>query len=99
MSYADSDNPYLRDPPTEFSPVDDLTPDEAEQQVEQLRAAIRDHNYLYYVDSDPLVADRVYDQLFDRLQTLEAEFDLDDPDSPTNRVGGEIGRASCRERV
>ncbi|RJX42306.1 DNA ligase (NAD(+)) LigA [Halonotius aquaticus] len=89
MSYADSDNPYLRDPPTEFSPVDDLTPDEAEQQVEQLRAAIRDHNYLYYVDSDPLIADRVYDQLFDRLQTLEAEFDLDDPDSPTNRVGGE----------
>ncbi|MFC7043308.1 NAD-dependent DNA ligase LigA [Halonotius sp. GCM10025705] len=89
MSYADSDNPYLRDPPTEFSPVDDLTPDEAEQQVEQLRAAIRDHDYLYYVDSDPLIADRVYDHLFDRLQTLEAEFDLDDPDSPTNRVGGE----------
>ncbi|MFB6293493.1 MAG: NAD-dependent DNA ligase LigA, partial [Halonotius sp.] len=89
MSYADSDNPYLREPPTEFEPVDSLSPDEAEHQVEQLRAAIREHDYRYYVANDPLIADRIYDQLFDRLQTLEAEFGLDDPDSPTNRVGGQ----------
>ncbi|TQQ83763.1 NAD-dependent DNA ligase LigA [Halonotius terrestris] len=89
MSHADSDNPYLRDPPTEFEPVDALSGEAAEQQVQQLRAAIREHDYRYYVDNEPLIADRVYDQLFDRLQTLEAAFDLDDPDSPTNRVGGE----------
>ena len=89
MSHADADNPYLRDPPRAFEPVDSLSPAEAERQVEQLRAAIREHDYRYYVESDPLIADRVYDQLFDRLQTLEAEFDLGDPDSPTTRVGGE----------
>ena len=89
MSYADSDNPYLRDPPTDFEPVDSLSPDEAEQQVDQLRAAIREHDYRYYVDNDPLIADRVYDDLFDRLETLEAAFGLGDPDSPTTRVGGQ----------
>ena len=89
--YADSDNPYLRDPPTEFDPVDDLSPDEAEGQATQLRGAIREHDYRYYVDNDPLIADRVYDQLFDRLETLEAEFNLAASDSPTNRVGGEPG--------
>ena len=90
MSHADAnENPYLHEPPTEFKPVDSLSVGEAERQVDQLRAAIREHDYRYYADNDPLIADRVYDQLFDRLQTLENAFDLDDPDSPTNRVGGQ----------
>jgi NAD-dependent DNA ligase (contains BRCT domain type II) len=89
MSHADSDNPYLHEPPTEFKPVGSLSPGEAERQVEQLRSAIREHDYRYYVDNDPLIADRVYDELFARLETLEAEFGLEDPDSPTNRVGGQ----------
>ena len=89
MSYADSDNPYLRAPSTEFKSIDALSRDEAEHQIEQLRAAIREHDYRYYVDNEPLIADRVYDELFARLEALEAEFDLVDPDSPTNRVGGE----------
>ena len=89
MSYADDDNPYLREPPTEFESAESLTPEAAERQADQLRAAIRDHDHRYYVDNDPLIADRVYDRLFDRLRTLETEFDLDEPDSPTTRVGGE----------
>ena len=90
MSHADAnENPYLHEPPTEFKPVDSLSVGEAERQVDQLRAAIREHDYRYYADNDPLIADRVYDQLFDRLETLETAFDLDDPDSPTNRVGGQ----------
>ena len=89
MSYADDDNPYLREPPTDFKSAESLTPEAAERQADQLRAAIRDHDHRYYVDNDPLIADRVYDRLFDRLRTLEAEFDLDEPDSPTTRVGGE----------
>ena len=89
MSYADDDNPYLREPPTEFESAESLTPEAAERQADQLRAAIRDHDHHYYVDNDPVIADRVYDRLFDRLRTLEAEFELDEPDSPTTRVGGE----------
>ena len=90
MHHADTaDTPYLRDPPTTFEPAASLSPDEAERQVEQLRTAIREHDYRYYVANDPVIADRVYDTLFDRLQTLETEFGLDAPNSPTNRIGGE----------
>ena len=60
-----------------------------EQQAEQLREAIREHDHRYYVEADPLIADRVYDLLFARLQDLEAEFNLIERDSPTQRVGGE----------
>src|SRR6056297_2822944 len=89
MSHCEESNPYLRDPPQEFEPVDALSAAEAERQVEMLRAAIREHDHRYYIAADPLIADRVYDLLFERLQDLEAAFDLVDPDSPTQRVGGE----------
>jgi DNA ligase (NAD+) len=85
----DADNPYLRDPPTEFTPVDELTREAAEEQAEQLREAIREHDRRYYLEADPLVADRTYDVLFDRLSTLEEAFGLASADSPTQRVGGE----------
>ena len=86
---ADAGNPYLRDPPTDFAPIEELSETEAEQQVELLREAIREHDRRYYVESEPLIADRTYDALFARLQELEDEFDLAHPDSPTRSVGGE----------
>ncbi|WP_254762575.1 NAD-dependent DNA ligase LigA [Natrinema marinum] len=91
MSVADEDedNPYLRDPPTDFVPVEDLSESEAERQVELLREAIREHDRRYYVESEPLIADRTYDALFARLRDLEDAFDLSHPDSPTRAVGGE----------
>ena len=89
LSYADPDNPYLRDPDTDFDPVEELTRDEARAQAEALKAAIREHDHRYYVLAAPLVSDRAYDELFARLQDLEAHFDLDTGTSPTRRVGGE----------
>ena len=89
MSHLDESNPYLRDPPTEFEPVDSLSRDAAERQTEQLREAVREHDHRYYVEAEPLIADRVYDLLFERLRELEAAYDLVEPDSPTRRVGGE----------
>jgi DNA ligase (NAD+) len=86
---AADDNPYLREPPTDFEPVDELDPGAAREQAEYLREAVRFHDQRYYVDADPVIDDRAYDQLFDRLQELEAAFDLDASNSPTNRVGGE----------
>jgi DNA ligase (NAD+) len=82
-------NPYLRSPPTDFTPVSELSAAEAESQAALLREAIREHDRRYYVEADPLVADRTYDALFERLEALEAAFDLASPDSPTRRVGGE----------
>ncbi|AEH36228.1 NAD-dependent DNA ligase LigA [Halopiger xanaduensis] len=86
---ADEDNPYLRNPPTDFAPLEDLSEDEAREQIALLREAIREHDRRYYVENDPIVADRAYDALFTRLQALEDEFDLSHPDSPTRSVGGE----------
>ncbi len=83
------DNPYVSDPETDFSPVDELTADEAREQADRLREAIRYHDYRYYVEADPVIGDRAYDALFARLQDLEDEFDLDTDGSPTQRVGGE----------
>ncbi|SFL39217.1 DNA ligase (NAD+) [Halogranum rubrum] len=86
---ASSENPYLRDPPTEFDPVEALDKDAARDQAESLREAIREHDHRYYVEGEPLVADRTYDALFSRLQEIEDVFGLQTEDSPTRRVGGE----------
>ena len=82
------DNPYVRDPPRSFDPVDDLHPETAKQQVEHLRGAIRYHDHRYYERADPAISDRAYDALFERLLELEEAFDLRSETSPTRRVGG-----------
>ncbi|WP_128903963.1 NAD-dependent DNA ligase LigA [Halorubrum amylolyticum] len=88
--HADPDeNPYVESPPTDFDPVADLSDDEAAEQASLLRAAVREHDYRYYVEADPLIADETYDRLFARLQDLEDAFDLSTENSPTRRVGGE----------
>ncbi len=59
-------------------------------EIDKLRQELRQHNYQYYVLDAPLISDREYDQLFRRLQQLEAEYpELVTPDSPTQRVGSE----------
>ncbi|MFD1586622.1 NAD-dependent DNA ligase LigA [Halorientalis brevis] len=86
---APEDNPYVQAPETTFRPVDELQESEARQQAADLREAIRFHDYRYYVENDPVIADRTYDALFERLEALEDAFDLQTEDSPTQRVGGE----------
>lgn len=62
----------------------------AADRIEQLRAELNRHNYLYYVEAKPQIADRQFDELLKELEQLEAEHpDLVTPDSPTQRVGGQ----------
>ncbi len=83
-------NPYIDDPQLDFEPVENLFHSAAEEEIEQLRSAIRYHDRKYYREGQPIIADSVYDRLFDRLQELETEFpELDSEDSPTRRVGAE----------
>jgi DNA ligase (NAD+) len=57
------------------------------KRIEQLRAEIRKHDYLYYVLSQPAISDREYDKLFAELKVLEqAHPELATADSPTQRV-------------
>ncbi len=71
--------------------LDDVASEgDAERAVEELRRAIRYHNYRYYVLDDPVISDAEYDALMRQLQELEAKFpDLQSSDSPTQQVGGE----------
>lgn len=82
-------NPYIWSPTTDFEPVASLTDSEAQSQAQQLREAINEHDRRYYVENDPIIADRTYDALFSRLEELEESFNLYTENSPTSRVGGE----------
>jgi DNA ligase (NAD+) len=63
---------------------------EARNEIEKLRSAIRQHDYLYYVLARPEISDYEYDMLMKRLEALEDEFpDMISPHSPTRRVSGE----------
>ncbi|PCM46019.1 NAD-dependent DNA ligase LigA [Marinobacter sp. ANT_B65] len=54
----------------------------------ELRSALDEHNYRYYVLDDPGIPDAEYDRLFRELQKLESEYpELASDDSPTRRVG------------
>ena len=59
-------------------------------QINQLRAVLREHNYRYYVLDTPTVPDAEYDRLMRELRELETQQPtLVTADSPTQRVGGE----------
>ncbi len=67
-----------------------LSPDVA-RRVALLREKIEYHNHRYYVLDDPEISDAEYDVLFRELTALETEYpELDDPNSPTKRVGGTL---------
>jgi DNA ligase (NAD+) len=56
-------------------------------QIEDLRNVLRFHEYRYYIENDPLIADGEYDQLYKALEKIEADDpSLITPDSPTQRV-------------
>lgn len=58
------------------------------ERINFLKDEINRHNYLYYVEENPVLSDFEYDELFRELQKLEAEKpDLVTPDSPTQRLG------------
>ncbi len=64
------------------------TTSKAADRIAELRRQIEHHNYRYHVLDDPEVTDAAYDRLFDELKGLEEEHpELDDPASPTHRVG------------
>ncbi len=57
--------------------------------IDFLRAELRKHDHLYYVEAQPIISDREYDALFRELQDLEAAHpERITPDSPTQRVSG-----------
>ncbi len=63
---------------------------EALNRVMELRRLLEAANRAYYAEARPIMADAEYDRLLVELADLErAHPELDDPNSPTKRVGGE----------
>ena len=70
-----------------------MTPEKARLKIEELRIVLQQHNYSYYVRSEPSISDFEYDLLINELQTLEKSYPLfDDENSPSRRVGSDLNR-------
>ena len=66
-----------------------MTLQEAEKQISQLREQLAYYGQKYYVEDAPEIEDYEYDQLYRKLEELEAQFpQLVSSDSPTQKVGG-----------
>ncbi len=62
--------------------------DEREELL-RLREELKEHSRRYYDEDAPTITDAEYDAMLRRLEILEAAHpELDDPASPTRRVGG-----------
>ena len=62
-----------------------------QKEIETLRREILDHDYRYYVLAQPTISDEMYDKLMVRLIELEHRHqEFITPDSPTQRVGGQL---------
>ena len=70
-----------------------MTPEQAQKRIIELRKILQQHNFNYYVKSEPTISDFEYDLLINELQTLESRFPLfDDENSPSRRVGSDLNR-------
>ncbi|MGI9499949.1 MAG: NAD-dependent DNA ligase LigA [Geminicoccaceae bacterium] len=74
--------------------VDQLTAEQAAEELAFLADEIARHDRLYHRHDAPEISDGDYDMLRRRNQAIEAAFpDLIRPDSPSNRVGAEPASA------
>lgn len=68
------------------------------ERIAELRDALREYNYNYYVKAQPSVSDYEFDMLLKELQQLEALHpESFDPTSPTRRVGSDINKSFEQE--
>jgi DNA ligase (NAD+) len=63
----------------------------AEKKIDELRHRLNQYNYEYHVLDQPTIPDAEYDRLLKELIKLEEAFpELITPDSPSQRVGGQV---------
>lgn len=70
-----------------------MDPAQAKEKIDILRKELHQHNYFYYVQSEPRISDYDYDLMLKELQELEQSFpQFDDANSPTQRVGSDLNQ-------
>jgi DNA ligase (NAD+) len=68
-----------------------MNPFEAQIRVAELSEQLNAHNFNYYVLNAPVISDQEFDFLLKELEQLELQYpELKSPNSPTQRVGGDI---------
>jgi len=68
-----------------------MSSEEAKKRIDELSSELKQHNYNYYVLAMPTISDFDFDKKLEELVALEKQFpEFADPDSPTQRVGGDI---------
>lgn len=68
-----------------------MTKEQIKDKIEELRKTLTQYGYEYYVLDTPTVSDFEYDAKMRELIELENENpEFNSPDSPTQRVGGEV---------
>ena len=61
-----------------------------EQRIRELVDKLNEYSKAYYVLDAPKISDKEYDELYDELLRLEEQSGIILPDSPTERVGGDL---------
>lgn len=65
----------------------------ARQRINTLCRELEEHNHLYYVLARPVISDMEFDMALKELEQLEKQWpEFASPNSPTQRVGGDITR-------
>jgi DNA ligase (NAD+) len=79
----------------EQNPDGPLVPSEAvREEYEDLVEQVRKHRFAYYQEDATIISDAEFDELYRRLETIEAMHpELVANDSPTQEVGGEVSAA------
>ncbi|MEL4082085.1 MULTISPECIES: NAD-dependent DNA ligase LigA [Arthrobacter] len=73
----------------ENTPAEDLR-----DEYQRLADDVRRYRYAYYQQDEPLISDAEFDELYRRLEEIEALHpELVSNDSPTQEVGGEVSAA------
>ena len=63
------------------------------KEIDQLRQKLNDHNHRYYHLNQPIISDFDFDQMLNKLISLENQFpQFMDPISPSQRVGSDINK-------
>ncbi|HOI48356.1 MAG TPA: NAD-dependent DNA ligase LigA, partial [Prolixibacteraceae bacterium] len=63
---------------------------EISNRIKRLRKELNEHNYRYYVLSEPSISDFEFDMKMRELEQLEQQHpEFFDPNSPTQRVGSD----------
>ena len=64
---------------------------EAQRRIAALSTELEEHNHRYYVLARPTISDQEFDRMLKELEALEREWpELASPNSPTQRVGGDL---------